>query len=148
MIDARVCDNSHILSATEGVSFASDPANIERHLDRYLSVYQHHYELFIRGMFFYFAAIGAVASYVFRPEASTEQQRYFMLVVIFTSSMTIIGCVVSLCWWSAINRRVAQMCEQLSIPSVPLFAPKYIVSLVMFSSVAVICAACVFLAKR
>jgi hypothetical protein len=80
-----------------------NPELCERQLDRYVGMYQHHYELFVKAMFFYFVAVGAIGSYVFRPEAGTAQQRWFLLTVISTSVASLVGCWISLRWWSAVR---------------------------------------------
>ena len=59
-----------------GSGASGDQGLCERQLERYLNMYRFGYELFVKAMFFYFVAVGAVGSYVFRADASRSQQHW------------------------------------------------------------------------
>lgn len=113
-----------------------------------MQMYQHHYELFLKALFFYFAAVGAIGSYVFRPEASAEQQRWFLVTVICTSVASLVGCWISLRWWFAIKGATDRLCAHLELEPLPLFASKYLIALFAVDCVAIIAACVTYLSAR
>jgi hypothetical protein len=120
---------------------------LERQLDRYLAMYQHHYELTVKGMFFYLAAIGAIGSYIFRADALVLHQRYFMLAMIYLSCAGIVTCIIALRWWAAMRSAIDCLCRSLNLDYMPLTAPKYILGLVIIDSLVLIGVAAIFLIR-
>jgi len=130
----------------------SEPATAqdlcERQLDRYLNMYRFGYELFVKAMFFYFAAVGAIGSYVFRADASRSQQYWFLVIVIFTSLAASVGCSVTLRWWDAIASAIDDCCRKLGFGSMPIRQGRHLIVLVIIDCFLVAGGCLVFLSAR
>jgi hypothetical protein len=105
----------------------TDQGLCERQLDRYLDMYRFGYELFVKAMFFYFAAVGAVGSYVFRADSSRSQQYWFLIIVICTSLAASVGCSITLKWWNSIAGAVDRSCSQLGVETIPIRGGKFLI---------------------
>lgn len=93
----------------------------------YLDVYKHHYDLFLKGVFLYLAASGAIAGYVFREGVAGAVRETLMLVACFGSLIFVFGCVGSRKWVGMMEERVNRICSELGVVDFPFYGAKYVV---------------------
>ena len=96
---------------------ASDTAKSQ--MQMYLDVYKHHFDLFVKAVFLYFATIGATAGYVFASSTTRGAKISVLLVGAALSVVAECACVVSRRWVMAVDQRVAKFAEELGVESFP-----------------------------
>jgi hypothetical protein len=131
-----------------GGEASGDQGLCERQLERYLTMYRFGYELFVKAMFFYFVAVGAVGSYVFRTDASRSQQHWFLIVVIYTSLAASVGCSITLRWWNSMAQAIERSCNQLEVETIPIREGKYLIISVIVDCFLIVGACVAFLSTR
>src|ERR1035441_1669360 len=88
-------------------------------MQMYLDVYKHHFDLFVKAVFLYFATMGATAGYVFAGSTTRGAKIAVLLVGAALSLVAECACVVSRRWVVAVDRRVAKFAEELGVESFP-----------------------------
>lgn len=88
-------------------------------MSMYVDVYKHHFDLFVKGVFLYFAVMGAAAGYVFGSATSRGSRIAVLLMASAISLVAQSACVVSRKWVRAVAMRVEKIAERLNIDAFP-----------------------------
>lgn len=92
----------------------------------FLDAYKHHYELFLKGMLLYLAAIGAVAAYIYRDGVAHQVREMLSIMVGLGSAICVIGCISSWRWVGLIETRVNKICSELGVVDFPFMGAKHV----------------------
>ena len=123
--------NADVSAATLSAEQTSQPhvqppsADLTRaHLAMFIDVYKHHFDLFVKTVFLYFAAMGTAAGYVFRTSATLESKMAVCGVAAAVSIVAVVTCIVCQKWVLRLENTVTAMCIQLALLPFPFSGAK------------------------
>ena len=119
--------NADVPAATLSAEQISQPpsADLTRaHLAMFIDVYKHHFDLFVKTVFLYFAAMGTAAGYVFRTSATPESKMAVCGVAAAVSIVAVVTCIVCQKWVLRLENTVTAMCIQLALLPFPFSGAK------------------------
>jgi membrane protein implicated in regulation of membrane protease activity len=91
----------------------------------YMDVYKHHFDLFVKGVVIYFAAMGAIAGYVFNDTLNSGTRVAVSSVAGIFSLLAVLACLLSRRWVTIVERHVAMMCHQLGLAPFPFSGARH-----------------------
>jgi len=113
----------------------SDTRNLLEQLKLHLDVYKTHFDIFVKGTALYFAALGAIAGFMYRDGATQASQVALSSLVIGGSLTYLAGCVVSLRWVFELERSVREAEKRLGISPFPFSGAKGVIGMVSFACI-------------
>ena len=105
--------------------------NFLEQLRLHLDVYRNHFELFVKAMGLYFAALGAIGGLMYRDGVSRSSQVAFSALIVSGSIIFLDGCIVSLRWVRDLEVSVRGAEMQLGIKPFPFSGANGVIGVMM-----------------
>lgn len=94
-------------------------ANTLEQLKLHLDIYKTHFDMFLKGTALYFAALGAIAGFLYRDGASRQSQIALSCVVVGGSITFLVACVAARAWVRELALSVRKAEEKLAMDPFP-----------------------------
>ena len=89
-------------------------------LGRLIDLYKHHFDLFLKGVAVYLAAVAVIAGYIQNSSTQTGAKITLSFLISLTSVFGIAGCVVSKRFVRQMQERLDNLTRSLSFDHIPL----------------------------
>ncbi|MCL4501003.1 MAG: hypothetical protein M1438_03995 [Deltaproteobacteria bacterium] len=86
-----------------------------KHLDMYMDIYKHHFNLFLKGVTIYLVSIGVIAGYIFKGDINIHTQAILSSLFIIESIGAFLCCVFSFRWINTVDKIVRRIILQLNV---------------------------------
>jgi len=84
-----------------------------------LAVYQHHFDLFLKAVFLYFAIVGALAGFIYKGNLPIASQKTLSVLIGLLSIVAMLGCWMSRQWVKKLRVLVDTVARELHIQEFP-----------------------------
>jgi hypothetical protein len=106
---------------------AQQNENLLEQVKLHLDVYKTHFDLFVKAMALYFAALGAVAGFIYGKDANQASQA-LSIVIVIGSLAFLAGCVASYGWVKQVEESVRKAEDWLKIHPFPFSGAKGVIT--------------------
>src|SRR2546425_12803203 len=110
---------------TTSADVVPSPEALRAQLTMYMDLYKHHFDLFVKAVVIYFAAMGAIAGYVFNDSLSSGTRVAVSSVAGIVSLLALVACVCSRRWVTTVEQHVTMMCRQLNLVPFPFSGSRH-----------------------
>lgn len=104
-----------------------------------LDIYKHHFDLFLKAMLLYLAAVGAIASFIF--SGASNSAAIVRLTLAFGipcgSIIALVGCLVSNRWIMRVEKICNDLTDKLEVPLFPFSGARQVVRTMIAAIVAI-----------
>jgi hypothetical protein len=115
------------MGETEQQKIARQNDNLLEQVKMHLDVYKTHFDLFVKAMALYFAALGAVAGFMYGKDASQASQA-LAIVIVIGSLAFLVGCAASYSWVEQVEQSVRKAEKWLDIHPFPFSGAKGVIA--------------------
>jgi hypothetical protein len=105
--------------------------DVSTHLD----LYKHHFDLFLKVIAIYLAAMSAIVVYLFRPDIAPSLRRLLPLLIVAGSAVAAAGCAGSLLWLKQLEQQLAALSQQLGISQFVLVGPRRLILILLLTTI-------------
>jgi hypothetical protein len=115
------------MGETDQQEIARRNDNLLEQMRLHLDAYKTHFDLFVKAMALYFAALGAVAGFMYGKDANQASQA-LSIVIVIGSLAFLAGCVASYGWVEQVEQSVRKAEDWLKIYPFPFAGAKGVIS--------------------
>src|SRR5262245_54462656 len=87
-----------IVEVVSGDLTKADREHVLKYLDQYLSVFRHHWDMYMKAHALFLTSVGAIGGYVYRPEATQGQRTILTALVALVGAGAVVGSWASYRW--------------------------------------------------